>query len=226
MTGLSRSASSRNLAESVATVIGVAAILAACRGQTGDSPAILLERNMFDCERYNPESISRFFPDGRTMREPVEGTIAADRYMVDRSAATGLIENESDYVAAIPPSVVQGFHGMGPMLERGKDRYGIYCVPCHGIAGDGKGPVACKRERATDACESYGFAPLPSYDDSRIRHMADGQLFATISHGVRTMPAYAPQIPVRDRWAIVGYVRALELHDVGSVPPLPREQRP
>ena len=193
--------------------------------QTGSDPPILLQRNMYDCERYNPESFSHFFSDGRTMREPVPGTIAVDRYIYDRESATGLTEDESDYVATIPPGVVQGFRGMSPMLERGKDRYRIYCSPCHGLTGDGKGPVACKRDKPTDPCESYGFGPLPSYQEDRIRHMTDGQMFATITHGVRTMPAYAPQIPARDRWAIVGYVRVLELHDLeeASPPQLPVE---
>ena len=206
-----------------AVAVGLAA--GGCRGQTGDNPPILLERNMYDCERYNPESFSRFFADGRTMREPVPGTVAMDRYIYDRALATGLTEDESDYVSAIPDAVVQGFRGPSAMLERGKDRYRIYCSPCHGLMGDGKGPVGCKRDRPSDPCESYGFAPLPSYQEERIRHMTDGQMFATITHGVRTMPAYAGQIPARDRWAIVGYVRALQLHDLGEVPPLPGEPK-
>jgi hypothetical protein len=79
--------------------------------------------------------------------------------------------------------------------------------------------VVCKRDKVTDPCESRGFAPLPSYEDPRIRHMPDGQLFATVTHGVRTMPAYGPQIPVADRWAIVSYVRALEMSQMADVSP-------
>jgi hypothetical protein len=210
-------ASRGELALTCAVAAGIVA--AGCRGQTGDSPPVLLERNMYDCERYNPESFSRFFSDGRTMREPVPGTVAMDRYMVDREVATGLSQDETDYVSVIPSSVIQGFHGMAPMVERGKNRYRIYCSPCHGLTGDGKGPVACKRDKPTDPCESYGFGPLPSYQEDRIRHMTDGQMFTTITRGVRTMPAYAAQVPVRDRWAIIAYVRALQLHSLGEVPP-------
>jgi len=108
---------------------------------------------------------------------------------------------------------------MEKLLTRGQERFGIYCAPCHGLTGDGKGMVVCKRDKVTDPCESRGFAPLPSYEDERLRHMPDGQLFATISHGVRTMPAYGPQIPVSDRWAIVSYVRALELSQMADVHP-------
>jgi hypothetical protein len=85
--------------------------------------------------------------------------------------------------------------------------------------------VTCKREKAADPCESRGFPPLPSYQDPRIRAMPDGQLFATITHGVRTMPAYGAQIPVSDRWAIVTYVRALELSQMAEAKPSQTEPR-
>jgi mono/diheme cytochrome c family protein len=193
--------------------LGLVAALSlfACRGQTSGDPPILLERNMYDSERYNPESRSEFFPDHRTMRSPVAGTVARDRYEDDAETATGLNAQKSAYAMTVPLSVVQHGGGLEKVLSRGQQRYGIYCAPCHGLTGDGKGMVVCKREKPSDPCESVGFPPLPSYEDPRIRQMPDGQLFATITHGVRTMPAYGPQIPISDRWAIVAYVRALEL---------------
>ncbi len=184
--------------------------LAGCRGQSSEDPPIMPERNMYDQERYNPESYSEFFGDHRTMRSPVEGTIARDRYEDDSEVATGLLADNSGYAMSVPQSVVTHAGGIAKLLARGKDRFGIYCTPCHGKTGDGKGMVVCKRDKVTDPCESRGFPPLPSYEDERLRHMPDGQLFATISHGVRTMPAYGPQIPTADRWAIVTYVRALQ----------------
>ena len=88
------------------------------------------------------------------------------------------------------------------MLNRGQDRYNIYCRPCHDGTGSGKGTVI---ERAN-------FQPAPpTFHQDRIRQMPDGQLFATITHGARVMPPYAARIPVVDRWAIVSYVRALQL---------------
>ena len=144
---------------------------------------------MYDTERYNPESYSDFFPDHRTMRPPVPGTIARDHYEDDPEVATGLLADRSGYVLAIPQSLVQRMGGTEKLLERGQERFGIYCAPCHGLTGDGKGMVVCKREKTTDPCESRGFPPLPSYEDPRLRTMPDGQLFATITHGVRTMPA-------------------------------------
>jgi mono/diheme cytochrome c family protein len=174
---------------------------------------------MYDTERYNPESYSDFFPDHRTMRAPMPGTVARDRYEDDPEVATGLLADKSAYVMTMPQTLVQRMGGMEKVLDRGRERFGIYCAPCHGLTGDGKGMVVCKRDKVTDPCESRGFPPLPSYEDPRLRAMPDGQVFATITHGVRTMPAYGPQIPAQDRWSIVEYVRALEVSQMAAVPP-------
>ena len=192
---------------------------AGCRGQNSDEPPVLLERNMYDSERYNPESYAEFFNDHRTMRAPVEGTVARDHYEDDPEVATGLLSDRSNYVQMIPNAVSQRNGGMEKVLARGQERFTIYCTPCHGQTGDGKGMVVCKRDKVTDPCESRGFPPVPSYEDPRIRQMPDGQLFNTITHGVRTMPAYGPQIPIMDRWAIVSYVRALQLSQMAEAKP-------
>jgi mono/diheme cytochrome c family protein len=213
----------------VASATLVVGALAGCRGQTSEDPPILPERNMYDTERYNPESYSGMFPDHRTMRAPVEGVVSRERFhdgfLDDPEAATGLVADQSGYVMAIPQSAVQRLGGMDKLLARGQERFGIYCAPCHGATGDGKGMVVCKRDKVTDPCESRGFAPLPSYTDPRLRSMPDGQVFATITHGVRTMPAYGPQIPVQDRWAIVGYVRALELSQMTAATNSPEPKK-
>jgi mono/diheme cytochrome c family protein len=213
----------RTLASLVAIALGGA--MSACQGQTGDEPPILLERNMYDQERYNPESYSSFFPDHRTMRTPVEGTVARDGFESDPEVATGLLPDKSGYVMTTPPGVVQRLGGMEKLLARGQERFGIYCAPCHGATGDGKGMVVCKRDKVTDPCESRGFPPLPTYADPRLRQAPDGQIFATITHGVRTMPAYGAQVPVSDRWAIVSYVRALQLSQMAAATPTKPEPK-
>jgi mono/diheme cytochrome c family protein len=197
----------------------VVVAIVGCRGETSDEPPIALERNMYDTERYNPESYAQFFPDHRTMRTPVEGTVARDRYEDDSELSTGLRPDKAGYAMTVPQAIVQRSGGLEKVLARGQERFGIYCAPCHGQTGDGKGMVVCKREKATDACESRGFPPLPSYGDARIRQMPDGQLFATITHGVRMMPAYGAQIPMADRWAITAYVRALEMSLMAEAKP-------
>ncbi len=199
--------------------------LAGCREQSSDEPPVLLERNMYDQERYNPESYSQFFDDHRTMRTPVEGTVARDRYEDDPEVATGLLPDKTGYVMAIPQTYVQRSGGMEKVLARGQERFTIYCTPCHGATGDGKGMVVCKRDKPSDPCQSRGFSPLPSYEDPRLRQMPDGQIFATITHGVRTMPAYGPQVPVSDRWAIVAYVRALQLSQMAQATPQPEPKK-
>jgi mono/diheme cytochrome c family protein len=193
--------------------------LVACRGETSGEPPVQLERNMFDSERYNPESYSTFFADHRTMRTPVEGTISREFFESDSESSTGLMADKSEYTMTVPQLVIGKAGGMEKLVARGQERFAIYCAPCHGLTGDGKGIVVCKRDKASDPCESRGFPPLPSYEDPRIRQMPDGQLFATISHGVRSMPSYAAQIPTTDRWAIVSYVRALELSQMPEVHP-------
>jgi mono/diheme cytochrome c family protein len=213
---VSRSLQACGSVSCLASTALLATALAGCRGEVSEDPPIMPERNMYDTERYNPESYSQFFDDHRTMRTPVEGTVARDRYEDDPEVATGLLADKSGYVMTVPTQVVMRQGSLKNLLDRGQERFGIYCAPCHGRTGDGKGMVVCKRDKVTDPCESRGFAPLPSYEDPRLRQMPDGQLFATITHGVRTMPAYGPQIPVGDRWAIVSYVRALEVSQLPS----------
>ncbi len=200
--------------------------LSGCREQTSDETPIEPERNMYDTERFNPESYSDFFPDHRTMRLPVPGTLSRDHYEDDPEVATGLVPDRTGYVMAIPQAIVQRAGGMEKMLAQGQARFGIYCAPCHGLTGDGKGMVVCKRDTGTGPCtDTRGFPPLPSYEDPRLRAMPDGQLFATITHGARTMPAYGPQIPVGDRWAIVAYVRALQMSQMATATPKPEPKK-
>jgi len=211
---------------SAAFVLGLGLALGpllGCRGQTSGDPPVQLERNMFDNERYNPESYSAFFADHRTMRSPVEGTVARDLYEDDSESSTGLMADKTEYAMTVPQLVIRKAGGMDKLAARGQERFAIYCAPCHGLTGDGKGMVVCKRDKMSDPCESRGFPPLPSYQEARIRQMPDGQLFATISHGVRTMPSYGAQIPSSDRWAIVAYVRALELSQMADVHPTQAE---
>jgi mono/diheme cytochrome c family protein len=177
---------------------------AGCRGETSNQPPIVPIRNMFQQQRYNPQARSQFFADGRTMRKPVQHTFAREM-IVESEVANGEFPDGSGYVLTVPNTVVAELGGLEAALGRGQQRYEIYCRPCHDGAGTGQGSVV-KR----------GMAPPPSLHEERIRKMPDGQLFASISNGVRNMPAYNYSIPVNDRWAIVSYVRALELSQVGE----------
>ena len=136
------------------------------------------------------------------MRVPVEGTLPREAYQGDEAIATGVLADGSAYALTIPEAVIAQGGGLGKLARRGQERFDIYCAPCHGRTGDGQGMVARS---------PGGFPPLPSLTDARVDQLPDGQLYATIANGVRNMPSYGAQIPVADRWAIVAYVRALEL---------------
>lgn len=182
--------------------IALACGLSACRGETSSKPPLLLERDMFVQARYEPQGYSRFFRDHGVMRPPVEATLPRESFVEDDEVATGVLADGSGYVLAVPSSVVDHAGGLEALATRGGERFGIYCTVCHGAEGDGKGSVN----------HFEGFPQIPTLLDEHVRHMADGQLYATIANGVRTMPPYGAQIPISDRWAIVAYVRALELH--------------
>ncbi|HKP55501.1 MAG TPA: cytochrome c [Polyangiales bacterium] len=188
-----------------ALALGLAwASLAGCRGETSKEPPIVPIRNMYHQQRYNPQARSAFFEDGRTMRKPVEHTFSREM-IIDAEIANGEFPDGSGYVLTTPNNVIVALGGPDAAVHRGQERYNIYCRPCHDEAGTGKG-TAVKR----------GMAAPPSLHEERIRKAPDGQLFATISNGVRNMPAYSYSIPVHDRWAIVNYVRALEVSQVGE----------
>jgi len=191
------------------TYAAVAALLLAavsgCRGESSKDPPIIPIRNMYDQPRYNIQGESEYFADHRNMRPPVMGAVARERD-IDPEVATGRLVDDSGYVLTIPKPVVAGYGGMDKLLARGKDRYGIYCTPCHDATGSGNGEVA-----AHAVATGAAVMKPPTYHQDRLRHAPDGQIFATISNGVRNMPSYAFQIPNRDRWAIVGYVRALQV---------------
>lgn len=186
--------------------------LAGCQGQASPQPPIVPVRNMHEMPRYDAQEGSTYFPDGRSMRPPVPGTVPREM-VIDPVVDTGL-DAGGAYVLTIPEELVQDRGGMGAVLERGRERYGIYCTPCHGGLGDGEGMVP----RVSGVA---GIRP-PTFHSEAIRQMPDGQLYATIANGLRNMPAYRAQIPVHDRWAIVAYVRALQLAELNH-PSAPTE---
>lgn len=174
--------------------VSVVIFLTSCRGQQFQHQPVHPNMNMDQQERFEAQEKNPFFADGRSMRQPVEGTVARGNLRHD-PAFSGGINEDSSYVTEIPVEVDRSF------LYRGQDRYDIYCTPCHGKLGDGQGIIMTG---------GYGYVPAPSYHIDRLRNMPDGQLYSAIANGVRTMPAYAHQINVRDRWAIVAYIRALQ----------------
>lgn len=187
------------------------AALAGCRGEPSRQPPVHLNPNMDTQDRYDPYGPSGLFEDGRAMRHPPAGTVARGLEKADDAYWRG--KDASGQFATTWPEQVPV---TAELLQRGRERYDIYCAPCHDRAGEGKGIVAQR-----------GLVPPPSYHSDAIRNMPHGQLYDVIRNGVRTMPGYAAQIPVRDRWAIVAYIRALQRSQYAAaadVPPAERER--
>lgn len=169
-------------------------VLSACRGQLSEKEPIHPNMNMDQQRRFDAQEKNEFFDDNRAMRKPVEGTIARGKLKDDPALYQGINE-DSSFVDEIPVDVTKSF------IYRGKDRYEVFCTPCHGLTGDGNGIIMAN---------NYGYVPAPSFHIDRIRNESDGYIYSAITNGIRTMPSYATQIPVKDRWAIVSYVRALQ----------------
>jgi mono/diheme cytochrome c family protein len=147
---------------------------------------------MHNQPKYRPLRATDFFRDGSSARPIVEGTVARGTLQEDEAFFTGKAGGAP--VADLPFAVD------AQVLDRGQDRYNIFCAPCHDRTGSGKGMVVQR-----------GYRPPPSFHDDRLRAAAPGHWFDVISNGFGAMPDYRAQIAPRDRWAIVAYVRALQL---------------
>ncbi len=178
----------------LACVCGVGLMLTACQGQISEKSPVHPNMNMDQQDRKEAQEENNFFEDGRSMRQPVEGTVARGLLKEDTEFYAG-VDQKGNWIAASPVAISKSF------LYRGKERYEVFCTPCHGITGDGKGIIMTG---------GYGYVPAPTYHQDRLREATDGELYSAIYNGVRTMPSYASQITVTDRWAIVAYIRALQ----------------
>jgi mono/diheme cytochrome c family protein len=179
---------------------------AGCRGGESDQPPVHLIHNMDTQERgkaYRRDT-SGLFADGRAMRPPVEGTVARGQLNDDPVLFEGL--DEAGKPTKLFPSAVK-VDGKIPdsLAARGKGRFEVYCAPCHGVAGDGKGTLAAL---ALDGGPRLLVAP-PSFNDERRKGLLAGQFFAAMTVGVNAgnMPSYALQLTPDDRWAVAAYIR-------------------
>jgi hypothetical protein len=177
------------------------------QGTPSQNTPIHLNPNMDNQEKYLPFQKSHFFEDGLGMRMPVPGTIARGHLHEDDIYFTGK-NPDGSFIKKNPIEITM------PVLERGQQRYNIYCAPCHDQVGDGQGMVIKK-----------GFLPPPSFHLDRIRVFPDGYYYNVITNGIRNMPSYKAQIPVIDRWAIIAYVRALQKSQNATLKDIPEDIR-
>lgn len=168
---------------------------------TNPAPRIHPNPNMDFQPKFKPQTANPHFADGRAMRPAIEGAVAQDWLQADDAMFRGLDENQ-DWVKGFPAQVEVS----DKTMNRGEERFNIYCQPCHGAAGYGDGPVA---RRMVLLQEPKWVAPT-SLNQDYLRAMPEGQLFNTITHGVRNMSGYGHMVPAADRWAIIMYIRALQ----------------
>ena len=164
----------------VVAMLLVSAAAAGCRQDMHNQP------------KYRPLRASVFFEDGSSARPLVEGTIARGTLQTDASFFTG--KSGAMLVTELPFPVTPG------VVDRGQERFNIYCSPCHGATGAGDGMVVQR-----------GYPQPPSFHIDRLRNAEAGYFFDVMTNGFARMPDYRAQITPRDRWNIVAYIRALQL---------------
>ena len=165
-------------------------------------------QDMHNQPKYTPLRQSDFFPDGRSARAPVPGTVARGELREDTVFYTGKVGKEFALQFPMPVTLA--------LMERGQERYNIYCAPCHAQTGNGFGLVVQR-----------GFRRPVSFHDPRLRGAAPGYFFDVMTRGFGAMSDYAAQISPQDRWAIAAYIRALQFSQhatLADLPPVQREQ--
>ncbi len=168
---------------------------------------VACRQDMHDQPKYIPLRPSDFFGDARSERPLLDGTVARGHLNDDSAMYTGR-GPDGKYVTAFPMPVNKD------MILRGQDRFNIYCTPCHDRLGDGNGKVVRR-----------GYRHPPSYHIDRLRQVENGYLYDVITNGFGAMPDYAAQVQPADRWAIVAYIRALQLSHNASVNDIPAQDR-
>ena len=161
---------------------------------------------MHDQPKYQPLERSTFFDDQRASRPLVPGTVARGHLEADVAFYQGT--SDAGMLQELPIPVTH------TLLERGQERFNIYCSPCHDRTGIGFGMIVQR-----------GFKRPPSLHDQRLRDVPVGYLFQVIGNGFGVMPSYAAQVPAPDRWAIVAYIRALQLSQAASLADVPAGER-
>jgi mono/diheme cytochrome c family protein len=189
------------------------AMVAKARASTSGNAPLRVDEGMAFQPKLKPQTFvsKSVFADGREQRLPVAGTV--HRGGSDLNEHLTLGKSASGW-AKTPPMAVTP-----QLVKRGQERFTIYCSPCHGLVGMGNGPVAKRAE----ALQEGTWVPPTSLQADHVRAQPDGEIFNTITNGIRSMSAYGTRIVPEDRWAIVTYVRALQISQNARVSDVPAE---
>jgi len=169
--------------------------------------ATACRQDMHDQPKYIPLRPSDFFGDGRSERPLIEGTVARGHLNDDAALYAG--KGADGRPAATFP-----FPVTKEVIERGQSRFNVYCTPCHDRLGDGGGMIVRR-----------GYRRPPSYHIERLRQAPDGYIYDVITNGFGAMPDYSAQLSPNDRWAVVAYVRALQLSQNAKLEDVPADAR-
>ncbi|HEV3163032.1 MAG TPA: cytochrome c [Isosphaeraceae bacterium] len=157
---------------------------------------------MYDQPKYEPLEASSFFEDGQSARPLVSGTVARGDLRIDDHLYKGKVDGK--LVETFPFPVDRA------VMERGRERFNIFCSPCHGRVGDGHGMIVQR-----------GFSAPPSFHKDSLRQEPVGHFYDVITNGHGAMYSYASRVPPRDRWAITAYIRALQLSQSATLDDVP-----
>jgi mono/diheme cytochrome c family protein len=180
--------------------------LHACLALAGLLAVAGCRQDMHNQPKFIPLRESEFFTDHRSARPLVEGTVARGEVEGNDLLSTGMVNGE--LASAFP------FPVTGDVMRRGQERYDIFCAPCHARTGNGDGMIVRR-----------GFRAPPSLHVDRLRQAPAGHFFDVITNGFGAMPDYRAQVPVRDRWAIIAYIRALQASTAAGIADVPPEKR-
>jgi mono/diheme cytochrome c family protein len=164
------------------------------------------QQQMADQPRYEPLQRSTFFGDESSARLPVADTVARGHLNADETFYTG--KSGDTLIGTLP------FPLTPEVLQRGQERFDVFCAPCHDRTGSGNGMIVQR-----------GYRRPPSYHIDRLRQAPIGHFFDVMTHGFGSMPDYADQVPPRDRWTIAAYIRALQLSRGATLADVPPDER-
>ena len=180
--------------------------IAGLRGRKSAKPPLEVFNDMDRQYKYLPQAASPFFADGRTDRPVVPGTVSMGSFQEDDYFTSG--RDEAEFGRGFPVPVDH------QLMELGRKKYDIFCAVCHGTTGDGNGIT-----------KSYGMVATPTYHDDRLRGMAEGEIFNTITNGKNNMGSYGAKLGYEERWAIIAYLRALQLAQNATLENVPPEHQ-
>lgn len=212
------------------------AIIYRARYNTSTQPRIHIFQDMDNQTKFRPQDENPMFADNRAMRPAVPGAVARGQVQADDHFELGFaIVNGADgkpaaqFFNGYPTSIQARLDhpdSAQQLLLRGQDRYNIYCAACHGLDGQGKGPIHLRADELTrNGVQGMQWVAPNNLTDQDRRMRPDGHLYNTISNGIRNMGGYASQINPDDRWAIVAYVRTLQFAQTAKPEAVPEDKR-